>query len=534
MLWIVLVSIPLQSQTNLIDLNTAKQIVNIFLTDNAQKTVSIQKNINVLFSDDANVPNAYLFNIEPIGFVIISSTNKLSPIIAYSLENNFAKINSIERNITLGMLKEIVFNDTIKVSKFKEKTKDVVYGPYVYNMWGQVNCINDEGQLVNVSNIYTPNNYAPGCVTISQVSIMRYYNWPPRGMGAHAYTDNSGSSTGYYAANYSDSQYDWAIMLDRYRAKESTIAQRRPVGDVVFDVAISLFMDFEAYGSTSNVNRIPTSLANYFRFTSLYKDASASGFWSLLDSNMAYKQPVVLAINGTPGGHSVVCDGLNIEDGNYLYHLNMGWWGVSNGWYAIRSSFNAGSYTTIDGATMNIIPEPYVITPEYFSDSSNTIIHWMYPENVQAEAFELQVSIDGSDWQTISNNITDTYYSLVPNIDKNYKYRVRAKTNGFWYSNSWSNIAYLRMHYTSINENSTANIKIFPVPFSNQLMINLDEKFNLEQVEVYDIFGRKIYSNYILGSNMNLTINSCNWKKGVYIVKVKYNNQVYSVKTIKN
>jgi len=532
---VVLVSIQLQSQSNLVNLNTAKQIADIFLIDNYQKTDGIEKNIVMLFSDDANIPNAYLFNLEPIGFVIVSSTNKVSPILAYSFQNNFAEKNTNEGNITLGIVKEIVLNDYNNnvSSRIETESKDIVYGPYVYNMWGQVNCYNSDGQLINVSNIYTPNHYAPGCVAISQTTIMRHYNWPPRGTGAHAYTDNSGESRGYYAANYADSQYDWGMMLDRYRAKESTSTQRRPVGDVAFDVAISLYMDFEPDGSTSNVNRIPTSLANYFRFTSLYKDRYTSGFWSLLDSNMAYKKPAVLAVSGTPGGHSVVCDGLKIEDGDYFYHLNMGWWGVSNGWYAIRGSFDAGSYTVIDGATMNIIPEPYVITPECFSDSSYTKIHWRYPENAEADAFELQVSIDGADWQIISNSITDTCYSLVPNIEKSYKYRVRAKTNGFWYSNSWGNTVYLRVHYTSINENSNSSIKIFPNPITNQLNISFGDLSNVELIEVYDITGRKVYSNSLNENNTNLIIDSENWEKGMYIVKAKSESQNISKKIVK-
>ena len=157
----------------------------------------------------------------------------------------------------------------------------------------------------------------------------------------------------------------------------------------------------------------------------------------------------------------------------------------------------------------------------------------MYPENAEAEAFELQVAIDGGDWQIISNTITDTCYSLVPNIEKSYKYRVRAKTNGYWYSNSWGNTAYLRVHYTSINENTNSSIKIFPNPITNQLNIMFNDLLNAELVEVYDITGRMVYSNYQVQNIINLAINSVNWEKGMYIVKVKSENQTISVKTVK-
>ena len=534
--FIAILSLQSMAQSSHINLEMAKQYVNIFLTDNNQARNSFNKNADVLFESDINIPDAYLFNLTPKGFVIVSSTNKISPVLAYSFENDFAKINSPEAGIILEVIKEIVINDLNQNSlhETRDTKETVVYGPYVHTMWGQVNCYNSSGQLINVTNIYTPNHYAAGCVAISQIMVMHHYNWPPRGNGAHGYTDNSGSSRGYYAANYSESYYDWDMMLERYRDKESTLTQRQPVGDLAFDVAISLFMDFEPDGSTSNVNRIPTAFANYFRFTSLYKDKSSSSFWSLLDGSMEDAKPAVLAISGPLGGHSAVCDGLKIEDGYHYYHLNLGWWGASNGWYKIRSSFDAGTYNTIDGATMNIIPEPYLITPEVSSDSSATKIHWMYPENAQADAFELQVSINEGNWQTLSDNITDTCYNLAPNIEKSYRYRVRAKTNGNWYSNSWSSTVQLKVNYTSIDENAESRVKIYPNPITTQLNIIFEKGFKAESVEIFTITGKKIYSNSFFNNKAKLVIDSGNWEKGIYIVKIRDNDYIYSVKAVKN
>ncbi len=523
------------AQSNQVDLDMAKQLVDVFLTNNNQPCDGIKKNMHVLFASDISIPDAYLFNLTPQGFVIVSLTNKVSPVLAYSFENDFAETNSPEAGIILEVVKKIAINDLDQNSLHETKdTKETAeHGPYVHTMWGQVNCYNSTGQLINVTNIYTPNHYAAGCVAVSQIMVMHHYNWPPRGNGAHGYTDNSGSSRGYYAANYSESYYDWDMMLERYRDKESTLAQRQPVGDLAFDVAISLFMDFEPDGSTSNVNRIPISFANYFRFTSLYKDESSSSFWSLLDNNMENAKPAVLAISGPLGGHSAICDGLKIEDGYHYYHLNLGWWGASNGWYKIRSSFDAGTYNTIDGAAMNIIPEPYVLTPEVLSDSAVTKIHWMYPEKAGAEAFELQVSINDGSWQTLSDDITDTCYSLAPNIEKNYSYRVRAKTNGNWYSNSWSSIVHLKVNYTSVEEDVESNIQIYPNPFNTQLKLKSGNSNEAKLIEIYTITGKIIYSNKSFDSGENLIIDTKNWNNGIYLIRVTGNNQVFSLKAIK-
>ncbi len=75
---IVLISLQLQSQYSHVDLYMAKHFVSVFLTDNTQNRDVSFENVTVLFSDDIDVPDAYLFNLKPVGFVIISSTNKVS------------------------------------------------------------------------------------------------------------------------------------------------------------------------------------------------------------------------------------------------------------------------------------------------------------------------------------------------------------------------------------------------------------------------------------------------------------------------
>jgi len=532
-LFTVLFAMQLQSQEHQIGVIEARNLASIFLEENERGSAELV--VKVLFVEDINIPETYLFELKPHGFVVISSTNILSPVLAYSFDNNFADPESYEGRITLEIIKEIAVNDLRNPEGVKSANGRILqYGPYVYTMWGQVNCHDNTGKLINVSNIYTPNHYAPGCVAVSQVTVMHHYSWPPRGFGSHSYTDNQGSSTGFYSANYEDSYYDWHVMLDRYRSKPSTIEERECVGDVTMDVAISVNMDFEYDGSTSNVNRIPGSYANYFRFTSLYKSRSASSFWPLLDSNMAYKKPAILAISGSWGGHSVICDGLKIDESNdYLYHLNMGWWGVSNGWYKIRGSFDAGGYNYIDGAVMNIVPEPFVLQPEISSDSSVTKLIWMYPENAEAEAFELQVAINNGGWETLADNITDTSYNLAPNIENSYKYRVRAKTNGRWLGNSWGNEVSLHVNWVSILERNSMEIKVYPNPFSNALQLQFEENHKEGILEVFDITGKKLIEDLIMENSNGKIIDTGKWPKGIYIIEISTSDKTYSAKAIK-
>ena len=521
-----------------ISINRAEQIAGSFLNSQEKKAYSISGK-QELFTTEEAPAKAYLFSIKPQGFVIVSSTNPDNPVLAYSFDNDFELENTFNKEIGFSLLKEIIYND-LNVNNENSgnrvgKQTTTIYGPYVHIMWGQVNCHDTEGHLINVTNLFTPNHYAAGCVAISQATILRHYTWPPKGVGTYTYTDNSGSSRGTYSADYENTAYQWQLALERYRAKYSTTEQREAAGEVAYHCAVALHMDFESNGSTSNVNKIPGALAQHFRFTALYRTRSSSSFWSLLDSNMVYKKPVVLAVeNNSGGGHSVVCDGLKIEeDGTYYYHLNMGWWGASNGWYKIRGSFDAGSYTSIIGGAMNIIPEPMIEVPEIWSDSIEFDLKWSYPEKAEAEAFEVQKSVNEGNWVTISDEFADTAIHMVVDPEKEYKFRVRAKTNGKWYQNSWSTVTHLKRKYVGINDNPFQQARVYPNPFTNVLRLDLSsiaEKNIL--IEVFDLSGKKIEKRAV-ATGQNSSLNTDSWKKGLYFVRISSDNFSFTIKTIK-
>ena len=518
--------------------NRAETIAKQFITAEKGETYSVVKQ-QVLFNQNDAPESVYLFLLKPQGFVVVSSVNEQSPVLAYSFESNFALDDSLQKEIGFSLLKEIAYNDLNRIGEntigHNSRQTAVIYGPYVHTMWGQVNCHDAEGRLINVTNLFTPNHYAAGCVAVSQATILHHYTWPPKGVGTYTYTDNSGSSRGTYTVDFDSAQYAWPLALERYRAKYSTTEQREAAGEIVYHCAVSLRMDFESNGSTSNVNRIPGALAQHFRFTALYRSRSSSTFWSLLDSNMVYKKPVVLAVeNNSGGGHSVVCDGLKIDDDGTFYHLNMGWWGASNGWYKIRGSFNAGGYTSIVGGAMNIIPEPMIEEPEIWSDSIEFDLKWSYPGKAEAQAFQVQKSVNSGSWVTISDASTDTSIHLVVDPEKEYKFRVRAKTNGKWYQNSWSTEVPLKRKYVGIADNPLRQLKVFPNPFSNELTLsfNADDQKDM-RITVCDLTGKQI-ENRVITSEKQIRFNTDNWKKGLYFVRVTDNNHSFTVKIIKN
>lgn len=76
---------------------------------------------------------------------------------------------------------------------------------------------------------------------------------------------------------------------------------------------------------------------------------------------------------------------------------------------------------------------------------------------------------------------------------------------------------------------SKENFKTFPNPCTH--MLNWDTNFNLERVEVYNLFGKKVLSKDIDDSNN--TLNTSKLSNGLYLFKGFSQNSTYSTKFIK-
>ena len=472
-----------------------------------------------------------LVNLNPKGFVVFSSETTPS-VWAFSFDNKFGSSND-EQVFTETLLNDIA-NQKTGLKHNKQANKQKLLGPFVQTLWGQVNCYDKYNKLINVTNYYTPNHYAAGCVAISMSTLLHFYQWPKEGMGSHTDTDNDGSSKGSYSADFSKTAYDWTDMLNRYRYRSSTLEERKATGELVYQVAVALNMDFEHNGSTSNVNKITSAGKNYFRFDGVERSPSSNVFWPMLDSNIAHGIPVIFAVKANNGaGHSIVCDGLKIDDnGDRYYHLNMGWWGDSNGWYRIRDSWNSGGYTSITDAIFYFLPIPELSTPYVRSGDSAITIRWRFPGNAKAEAFEIQEKTDNHDWISLDNTIQDTFYTVSVHPDQNQLFRIRAKVAGRWPFDDWSNIEKISMDASSVNKFSGCNpITISPNPVSDKLNIQFGTNILSAEVTIFDLNGRKLVCKHLQDVKSEIALNVEAFKNGIYFIRI--NDGESKVKTLK-
>jgi len=385
---------------------------------NGKLDYSPEKSVLPILDEQGNTIIAYLLKLKPTGFIVVGADDEFKPILASSSTSHFDEINHPENHAMIllrgmnGAKQKAIRNNTIEPdyklkvkSKWKEylqmvdsqgqvgfiNTKgifdwDEIYGPYTSSVWSQEG--NSNGY---VWNYYTPNNYVCGCVATAQSQILYYYEWPLTGIGSHSYAWNSQTLT----ANFGETAYSWGDMLDNYNGATGTETQREAVGELTYHCGVSVDMDYGETGSSASTANVAISMQNYFRHSGTWVDSMITPtlFWNKLDENMINGRPGQLSIGGPDGGHSVVIEGLRIDNisGDKEYYLNMGWGGSSDGWYDIEHDFTAGFlWEDIRGAVLDIVPTPDLSVPATTTTSSDYTVSWNVSSALNADHYELE------------------------------------------------------------------------------------------------------------------------------------------------
>ena len=446
---------------------------------------------------------------------VTTNYNQPQNILAFSFENGIDKTDIETQKKFLKSFYRGVTKTNIE-SNLKKGVISETHDPIVQSMFGQTNCHNQSGGIINVTNLYTPNKVAVGCVAISLATLLHHYQWPIHGAGEKTYTDNTGELQGEHSANFEDEYYQWNSIKNEYDHKVSTTEQRQSLGVLSYHSAVALEMDFESGGSTSNINKIPSVLNKYFKHYGEYQSNSSVAFFDRIDSMIVKNSPVTLAVSGNGYAHSIVCDGWKTTDsGKQYYHLNMGWWGSSNGWYQIRGDFDVGGYSSIDGGVFNVVPTPDINVAK---QEENFLIEWETPENILFQGYELQTKIGRNKWETVAEIEDDSTFIMANDMESNYAFRIRMHYNSFKEIQAWSNMVIVTNPPTGIKQNYLAEVKIYPNPVTDILNVDCKTCAGKTTIEIIDMFGKtiKLFDFYDTKSQINVG----ELKQGGYIIKI--------------
>lgn len=406
---IIICSINNSFSQNFISESDAKKIGTNFVSHNSAKSKPKLNLVNIQNGSD-NQPNMYIFDIEDGGFVIISASKKVKPILAYSFENNFG--NEIHHTVTyfINQYNEIInhskkedfdTNESV-IESWKEfddnniKTRSfAIVDPLIDTKWNQDCYYNEYAPYDN----YGPCNRAyAGCVACAMSQIMKYWNYPEKGKGNHSYNH---IKYGNLSADFGSTTYQWENMPNEIWSYNDAIAT------LMYHCGVSVDMDYDYDGSGALSPDVETAMKMYFGYSSaIYKERhyySDEEWVELLKSELDESRPMYFSGTGEIGGHAIVCDGY---DNNDYFHFNMGWSGMGDGFYSID---DVNGFNQNEAVVMNIRPLPInsdengiiYVTPDGTGDGSS----W---ENATSELqYAASIASDGDSQIWVK---TGTYY----------------------------------------------------------------------------------------------------------------------------
>lgn len=199
-------------------------------------------------------------------------------------------------------------------------------------------------------------SYCPaGCVAIAMAQILYYYKSGTPTAVLPAYTS---STLDNYLEELPATTFNYSIMNDWYDKAENTSASAQEAARLVRYCAQSVKMKFGKSSSSATSQR--NAFVYYFGFDKdaqqlARTDYTAAEWEDIVYNELANGRPVFISAHKSSGGHAFVCDGYT--DG--LYHINWGWRGHQNGYFALNAlnddnAGGTGAASGEEGYTINV------------------------------------------------------------------------------------------------------------------------------------------------------------------------------------
>ena len=284
----------------------------------------------------------YIFNDEAKGaFVVVSGDRRMRDVLGWSSEGVFEEgelPQGLADLLHLYARQWADMEDLVEAVSHRQGLpswggKEVK--PLLSTQWGQ-------GAPFNAKCPSEGRGTRPpaGCVATAMAQILKYYDYPARGVGSHSFVSKS---RGYECSfNYAGASFDWENMLDSYEAGGYSNTHADAVSQLTYACGVSVDMDYDFSGSGAYSDDVPYALGHFFKcnpYVSRYlRDyLPEEEFDSLLCNELENRRPILFCgARNDSTGHAYIIDGV---DANHLYHFNWGWSGSRDGYYALDAQY---------------------------------------------------------------------------------------------------------------------------------------------------------------------------------------------------
>lgn len=346
--------------------------------------------VKLLHEPTAEMP-LYVFNSEDgEGYVVVAGDDRARNVLAYSCTGSLEADDMPEAcrywlSHYSEEIKSLTRGDTSYSGEISVIPGDIsAVAPLIRTRWDQQNPYNLRCPLDKTTGL----RCVTGCVATATAQVMRHYSYPPRATGSVTYADAKQEVE--RSLDFSKLKpFDWGNMTLTY-GPTSTLAEQDAVATLMMAAGFGIEMQYSSDTSMAYNRNAGTALINYFGYNPdmhfYERDLMTDGEWEkIILSELHAGRPVIYDGRNPSMGHTFICDGY---DGNGFYHINWGWSGVSDGYFAL-SALNPGEqmtggsdagYNDSQSIICNIVPpgidnagpqESYLLTIDklYFRDA---------------------------------------------------------------------------------------------------------------------------------------------------------------------
>ena len=315
-------------------------------------------------------PFFYVFGVDNNnGYIIVSADERVRPVLGYSTSGSFniddmpyamrSFLLSYEEQIYAIRQANPLINETIaqewtdllqsSSSAATRSNEEIILNTA---KWGQDAPYNKFG----------PKGSVTGCVATAMSIVMHYHQWPVKGIGSNSYLLNGETISANFEVNY-----NWKAMPIERPAGDYTSEQADAIAQLMFHAGVSVNADFgSATGAQGSY--IAPALQRNFDYDkdmrTIYRSTTNETVWfNTIRNEINNNRPLIYSGNSSIGGHSFIADGY--DNRKYL-HINWGWDGQYNGFYAmdLLSPYDGVSFS--NGEEMVVgIQKPGLPKPNY-------------------------------------------------------------------------------------------------------------------------------------------------------------------------
>ena len=410
---------------------------------------------------------AYIMDLEPKGFIAVSTDTDIRPIIAYSYHSNFST-NEAENNILLHMLRQDMRNRLETIPVISEKTKaanNQLWFSYMSEEGAQTftlelasaqqwpsddtgwldttwtqgtwsfendSCPDDPNTLPGVR----PNGYGTedgrcltGCVATAMGQIVNYWKYPSSVLftSSQDYVSHMDPGDGYNERIIPIHAPDANMLFIDYNSGDPS---QLTVADLLFACGVSVKMNYSDGGSSAWIWNpsapegvdAERAFQNTFGYQAEGKSGYDTDFYDVLENNMEEGQPVLLCIEKANAAHAIVADGFR-DTGEF--HLNFGWGNsqpdqINMAWYFLPTGMPQ-DFSVVRNGVVNTEPTHPDLTirriistpnPSVSGQEIQVIVEFANQGNADAGAtFWIDVYKD-RDTVPVSGQDGDAYHSI--------------------------------------------------------------------------------------------------------------------------